>query len=76
MLSKIYALSAIAIAVLTVRAAYSYQSAYTLRQENQTNYSSRRGTRMSGVYIGGYWQASPSRAEYPDFRGGGLGSGK
>ncbi len=76
MLTKFYALGAIAIAVLTVRSAYSYQSAFVLRQENQNNYAVRRGTRLSGVYRGGYWQASPSRADYPDFRGGGLGTGK
>lgn len=76
MLNKIYTISAIAIAVLAVRAAYRYQSAFVLRKENQTYYSSRRGTRISGVYIGGYWQASPSRAEYPEFRGGGMGTGK
>ncbi len=76
MLTKIYTVSAMAIAFLTIQAAYRYQSAYNLRQENQTNYAVRRGTRISGVYIGGYWQSSPSRAEYPEFRGGGLGSGK
>ena len=76
MLTKFYALGAIAIAVLTIKAAYSYQSAFVLRQENQNNYSTRRGTRLSGAYIGGYWQASPSRSDYPDFRGGGLGTGK
>ena len=76
MLTKIYTVSAVAIALLTIQAAYRYQSAYNLRQANQTNYTTRRGTRMSGVYVGGYWQASPSRAQYPEFRGGGLGSGK
>lgn len=76
MLTKIYTIMAIAIALLTIQAAYRYQSAYVLRQENQNNYAPRRGTRISGVYVGGYWQASPSRAEYPEFRGGGLGAGK
>ena len=76
MLTKLYTVSAIAIALLTIQAAYRYQSAYTLRQENQRNYATRRGTRLSGVYVGGYWQSSPSRAEYPEFRGGGLGAGK
>ena len=76
MLTKIYTLGAIAIAGLAIHSAYRYQSAFVLRQENQSNYAVRRGTRISGVYIGGYWQASPSRAEYPEFRGGGLGAGK
>ena len=76
MLTKIYTLSAIAIAVLAIHSAYRYPSAFVLRKENQSNYAVRRGTRFSGGYIGGYWRASPSRAEYSDFRGGGLGSGK
>ena len=76
MLSKIYTLGTVAIAGLAIHSAYRYPSAFVLRQENQSNYSTRRGTRISGVYIGGYWQASPSRAEYPEFRGGGLSAGK
>jgi hypothetical protein len=75
MLTKLYTIIAIAIAIFTIQAAYRYQSAFTLRQANN-NHISRRGTRISGIYIGGYWQASPSRAEYPEFRGGGLGTGK
>ena len=76
MLTKIYTLSAIAIAGLAIHSAYRYPSAFVLRQENQSNYAQRRGTRLSGGYSGGYWRAFPSRAEYSDFRGGGLGSGK
>lgn len=76
MLTKIYTFGAIAIAASAIYSAYRYPSVFTLRQENQSNYTVRRGMRFSGVYIGGYWQASPSRAEYPEFRGGGLGAGK
>ena len=76
MLTKIYTLGAIAIAGLTIHSAYRYPSVFVLRQENQSNYAERRGTRFSGGFIGGYWRASPSRAEYSEFRGGGLGSGK
>ena len=76
MLTKIYTIGSIAIAGLAFNSAINYPSAFQLRQENQNNYVSRRGTRLSGVYLGGYWQASPSRAEYPEFRGGGLGAGK
>ncbi len=76
MLTKIYTLGAIAIAGLTIHSAYRYPSAFVLRQENQSNYAERRGMRFSGVYIAGSWRASPSRAEYSEFRGGGLGSGK
>ena len=76
MLSKIYTLGSMAIAAWAINSAMSYPSAFVLRQENQSNYTSRRGSRMSGVYYGGYWQSSPSRTEYPEFRGGGLGSGK
>ena len=76
MLSKIYTLGSMAIAVWAIDLAVNYPSAFVLRQENQSNYVSRRGSRMSGFYYGGYWQASPSRTEYPEFRGGGLGTGK
>lgn len=76
MLSKIYLLGSIAIAVWAIDSATRYPSAFTLRQSNQSNYASRRGSRISGVYVGGYWQASPSRTEYPEFRGGGLSTGK
>lgn len=76
MLSKIYTLGSIAIAGMAINSAVNYPSAFVLRQENQNNYVSRRGSRMSGVYLGGYWQAAPSRGEYPEFRGGGLGTGK
>ena len=76
MLTKIYLLGSMAIAVWAIDSAVRYPSAFTLRQENQSNYTSRTGSRMSGVYLGGYWQASPSRTEYPEFRGGGLGTGK
>jgi hypothetical protein len=76
MLTKLYTISAVAIALMAIQAACRYQSAFVLRNENQNNYASRRGTNISGVYIGGYWQATPSRAEYPEFRGGGMGTGK
>lgn len=72
MLTKIYTLSAIAIAGLTIHTAYSYPSAFVLRKESQSNYVERRGTRLSS----GYRRATFSRTEYPNFRGGGLGSGK
>ena len=72
MLTKIYTLSAIAIAGLTIYTAYSYPSAFVLRKENQSNYAERRGTRLSR----GYRRATSSRNAYPNFRGGGLGSGK
>ena len=75
MLNKIYVISSVAIAAWAIDSAVRYPSAFTLRQENQS-YTSRTGSRMSGVYLGGYWQASPSRTEYPEFRGGGLGTGK
>ena len=76
MLNKIYTIGSIAIAGIAFNSAINYPSAFKLRQENQSNYVSRRGTRLSGVYYGGYWQASPSRGAYPEFRGGGLGTGK
>ena len=76
MLDKIYTLGSVAIAGLAINTAVSYPSAFVLRRENQSDYTSRRGSRISGVYLGGYWQASPSRGDYPEFRGGGLNAGK
>ena len=76
MLTKIYTLSTITIAILAAYSAYNYKDAFTLRQENQSNFVVRRGTRLSGDYINNTWRASPSRAEYPEFRGGGSGAGK
>ena len=76
MLDKIYTFGSLAIAGLAINTAVSYPSAFVLRRENQSEYTSRRGSRISGVYLGGYWQPSPSRGDYPEFRGGGLNAGK
>ena len=76
MLNKIYSFGAIIIAILAIYLALADRSALVLREEDQSNYVVRGGTRLSGVYIDNNWQPSPSRAEYSEFKGGGLGVGK
>lgn len=76
MLSKIYTVLALAIAIYILHAAYTNRSALVLRQENQPQYNPRYGTRIYGGYVGGTWRSSPSRSGYGSFRGGGSGSGK
>jgi hypothetical protein len=77
MLTKIFAAAAIAIALLTVIAAYSQRSALVLREESQEQYWPRRGTSLSGSYgSGGNWQPLPNRSTYGGFRGGGPSAGK
>jgi hypothetical protein len=76
MLTKIFAGVGCAIAILTTYAGYTQQAALVLRQTEQVNYWSRRGTYLSGRYRRGTWSPYPSRSVYGSFRGGGLGSGK
>jgi hypothetical protein len=76
MLTKIFAGLGIAIAILTTYAGYTQQAALVLRQEEQINYWSRRGTILSGRYNRGTWSPYPSRSVYGGFRGGGSGAGK
>jgi hypothetical protein len=75
MLIKFLTLSTAAIALLTLWMAYTQQSAFVLRQENQDQHWSRSNIRTSGSYVGGRWQYS-SRETYAGFRGGGPGTGK
>ena len=74
--NTILAFCSVMLSLWAIDTAVSYPSAFVLRRENQSEYTSRRGSRISGVYLGGYWQASPSRGDYPEFRGGGLNAGK
>lgn len=76
MLPKFLAVSAIAVAIATILAAYTQRSALVLRQQNQSNYWSRRGTSLSGRYHNNIWVVSPVRSSYGTFRGGGPGAGK
>lgn len=75
-MSKILTLLALTIASLTIYAGYTQRSALMLRQESQPLYWSRHGTSVSGRYSRGSWYASPDRATYGSFRGGGPGAGK
>ncbi len=76
MLIKFLTLSTAVIALLTLWMAFTQQSAFVLRQENQDQYWSRSDSlRPSGSYVGGRWQYS-SRETYAGFRGGGPGTGK
>ena len=75
MLSKIFAIAAIAITGFAIHAAFTQRSAMVLRQENPA-YWERYGTRSAGVYRSGAWQPSPVRSSYGGFRGGGPGAGK
>lgn len=75
MLPKLFAGTAIAIALFTVIAGYTQRSALSLRQESQS-YWPRHDTGISGVYVGGAWQPAPFRSDYGGFRGGGPGVGK
>ncbi|OAB59822.1 hypothetical protein AY600_18535 [Phormidium willei BDU 130791] len=78
MLTKILAIIAIILALLTVGAAYSSRTAVTLRQENQQQrYWPRQGTYLNGSYRSGTWNYSGNRANYGGgFSGGGTGFGK
>lgn len=76
MLTKFFALAALAIAAITLHAGYTQGGALVLRQENQTQHWVRYGTQPSGSYRRGAWVASPIRSSYGSFRGGGPGAGK
>ncbi|MGV2826533.1 hypothetical protein [Myxosarcina sp. GI1(2024)] len=76
MLTKIYTVMALAIAIYILHAAYTNRSALVLRQQTQPQYNPRYGTRIYGGSVGGVWQPSPTRSSYGSFRGGGSGSGK
>lgn len=76
MVTKLFTVAALGLAVLTLYAGFTQQAALTLRQENQTNYWPRHGTALSGSYRSGIWLPSPERATYSSFRGGGPGAGK
>ncbi|USR90733.1 hypothetical protein NEA10_18215 [Phormidium yuhuli AB48] len=78
MLTKILAIVALILAIVTIGAAYSSRASITLRQEEQQErYWPRQGTYLNGSYQGGTWNYSGSRASYGGgFFGGGTGVGK
>lgn len=76
MLTKVFALIAIAIVGITLYSAYTQPSAFMLRQEQQALYWPRYRTSISGRYHRGSWQPLPSRREFDTFRGGGPSVGK
>ena len=78
MITKIFAGIAALLAIWSITDAYTQKSAFVLRQENQSNFSPRRGTSQSGYYDrNGTWIFySESRSSYSNFQGGGPGSGK
>lgn len=76
MLTKLFAIAAILIAVITIGAAYTQTSALTLRQEQQPWYWPRHGTHLTGGYRSGVWIYSPNRSSYDSFPGGGPSFGK
>ncbi len=76
MLSKLFALAAVAIAGFAIYAAFTQRSAMVLRQEQQPHYWARHNTHSSGVYRSGVWHSNPVRSSYGAFRGGGPGAGK
>lgn len=76
MFTKLFAAAAVALAGITLYSAFTQQGAMVLRQENQDNHWARYDTSPSGRYRSGVWVASPDRATYGSFRGGGPGAGK
>jgi preprotein translocase subunit Sec61beta len=76
-LTKIFAVLVVLIAIVTITQCFTPQSALVLRQENQQNYWARSGTELSGNYTRGIWIPLPSvRQSYEEFQGGGPGAGK
>ncbi len=77
MLTKIFAVLAVAIAASAIFNSYTQKSALLLREENQADFSPRHGTRLSGSYSrSGTWIFYSNRSSYDDFRGGGPAAGK
>lgn len=76
MLSQLFSAVAVGVAAVTIVGAYSQESAFQLRQENQPNYWPRQGTTLSGRYQNGSWVPLPLRSSYGEFRGGSPSSGK
>ncbi|MEB3181417.1 MAG: hypothetical protein VKL59_20635 [Nostocaceae cyanobacterium] len=76
-LTTIFAVLIVLIAIVTITQCLTPQSALVLRQEDQQNYWVRSGTELSGNYTRGIWIPLPSvRQSYEDFQGGGPGAGK
>ncbi|AFY65390.1 hypothetical protein [Geitlerinema sp. PCC 7407] len=76
MLTKLFAVVAIAIAMGAIYGSYTQRSALHLGQEAQAAYWPRHGTRLSGHYHNSVWVPLPSRTVYGGFQGGGPGVGK
>jgi hypothetical protein len=76
MLTRIFAVIALVVALFTIWAAYTQRSALSLRQERQSTYWPRYGTYLSGRYYNNTWQPTPNRSSYGGFRGGGPSAGK
>jgi len=76
MLTKILAVTTVAIALFTIVAGYTQRSALALREEKQKNYWPRHRTHLSGYYYQGHWDPLPNRSAYGGFRGGGPSTGK
>jgi hypothetical protein len=76
MLPKLAAAGAFLIALLAILGSFSQVTALHLRQESQPLYWPRRGTTISGLRYNNRWQPRANRADYGEFRGGGIGAGK
>lgn len=77
MSTKILAALSVLIAIWAIFASFTSSNALVLREENQTNYSSRSGTNLSGRYNrDGVWIYVNNRSTYEGFQGGGPGGGK
>ncbi|MEM9135940.1 MAG: hypothetical protein AAGB01_01125 [Cyanobacteria bacterium P01_F01_bin.42] len=77
MISRLFALVTVLIASTAIYSAYTQRAAFFLRQETQSRYWPRYGTRLSGRYRRGVWIVTPSRQSYGNqFRGGGPRTGK
>lgn len=77
MLSRLLGIAALLVAALSVLAAYTQRSAYSLGNEMQPHYWPRQQTVPSGHYRNGVWISSPAtRSDYSRFRGGSFAAGK
>lgn len=71
MLTRLFAIAAVAIAVAAIFLSARPPSGLYVRDERPPY-----GTRYSGRYQNGRWVPAPSRRSYGGFRGGGPGVGK
>jgi hypothetical protein len=77
-ITKVFAVLALALAGVTIWLALTQQTALVLRQENQDQHWSRSGTTTYGRYsaTSGQWQGTGPRGVSSNFQGGGPGAGK